>query len=86
MKDTECDDDLQYSLEELMAKMPFEVESVSPDDVERLMKEIRKSLHLALHFPLAESVKDRIRERLEPGRNGKPDSMEETHDTHPSRS
>ncbi len=54
----------KLSLVSLLEKVPYKVESISSDKVAGVLKEGKNALYLALHFPLDERFKDKIRSRL----------------------
>jgi hypothetical protein len=54
----------KLSLASLLEKVPYKVESISSDKVAGVLKEGKNALYLALHFPLDERFKEKIRSRL----------------------
>lgn len=52
------------TLKNLIDRMPYKLEKILPENIGDALQESRKPLHIALHFPLPESVKERIREKL----------------------
>ena len=53
-----------FTFEDLLKKIPYQLESISPDNIDEALEESRKPLYIALHFPLPESVKGKIRDKL----------------------
>jgi DNA mismatch repair ATPase MutS len=66
MKDVDFDEETGHvlSLEDLMEKMPYKLERILSGDIGNAFQESKKPLYIALHFPLPESIKEKIRERL----------------------
>ncbi len=66
MKDVDFDEEIGHALtlSDLMEKMPYKLERILPENIGNALKESRKPLYIALHFPLAESIKEKIREQL----------------------
>jgi len=66
MNDVDFDEEIGHtlSLDDLLEKMPYKLERILPKDIGNALKESRKPLYIALHFPLSESIKERIREQL----------------------
>ena len=52
------------TLKHLIDRMPYKLEKIQPENIGDALQESRKPLHIALHFPLPESIKERIREKL----------------------
>ncbi len=52
------------SITDLLKKMPYEVERIKEHDIVKTIKESKKPLYIALHFPLSESIKNKIEKRL----------------------
>ncbi len=50
--------------EDLLSKIPFEIERIYPDNIENVLKNSRTPLAIALHFNLPETIKEKIRDRL----------------------
>jgi len=48
----------------LLDSMPYKLEKILPENIGDALQESKKPLYIALHFPLPESIKERIRERL----------------------
>jgi hypothetical protein len=66
MKDIDFEEETGHvlNLDTLMGTMPYELERILPQDIGNVLKESRKPLYLALHFPLPESIKEKIRKQL----------------------
>ena len=54
---------------EWLEKMPFCLEPIDPSQIGEALQTGEKPLLIALHFPIAESIKLKIRERMTNGRN-----------------
>ncbi|MDM8550494.1 hypothetical protein QUF72_10465 [Desulfobacterales bacterium HSG2] len=52
------------TFEDLLSRIPYQLERILPDTIDEALKESRKPLYVALHFPLAESAKEKIRLKL----------------------
>ena len=52
------------SIENLIDKTPYQVERIEYRQLRQALEESKKPLYIALHFPLSESIKKRIQQRL----------------------
>lgn len=67
MKDLDFKREIEYNLtlNDLIGKIPYEVEKISSVDVGKALKESKNPLYIALHFPLSKSIKEKIKQRLD---------------------
>ncbi len=66
MKDADFDQkqESDFRFEDLLNRIPYELEIISRDKIDDALKQSRKALYIALNFPLPESVKGKIRDQL----------------------
>jgi len=66
MKDVDFDEEMEYNFifNNLLEKIPYQIQRIFPENIGNALKESRKPLFIALHFPLPESIKEKIREQL----------------------
>ncbi|MBU2510603.1 hypothetical protein KJ966_04675 [bacterium] len=53
------------NLEEFLQKVPFEVEPITADKLKGSLKSGKQSIRVALHFPLSDSLKQKLRKKLD---------------------
>ncbi|MCP4350264.1 MAG: hypothetical protein GY795_32725 [Desulfobacterales bacterium] len=65
MKDADVDQkqESDFRFEDLLNRIPYELEVISRDKIDDALKQSRKALYIALNFPLPESVKGKIRDQ-----------------------
>lgn len=64
MKNAKFPDDDTVDLAKLMENIPYDLERIEPDEIEEALGQGGNPLRIALHFPLPDSVREKIRSRL----------------------